>query len=192
MAAGGAVNRRLTIGQLAQRCRLPISTLRYYHEIGLLLPAHVGPESGYRYYDQEQVAVAALVGELRALGLAPNSIAVIVADPSAAGAELERQRDMLAARLATERRRLAGIEALIERARSTLTARSASHGPLLEVELPAVAVTLEGTVRATHSVRDVRRLLVQLRRSIGHRSGVYAAVFPLEPGVDPMPVTIYV
>ena len=48
----------LTIGALAQRCRLSRSALRFYDQCGLLQPVTIDPATGYRYYQETQVGVA--------------------------------------------------------------------------------------------------------------------------------------
>ncbi|MGD2077968.1 MAG: MerR family transcriptional regulator, partial [Chloroflexota bacterium] len=48
----------LTISQFGRLCQLSRKALRLYDERGLLPPARIDPESGYRYYDQDQVTVA--------------------------------------------------------------------------------------------------------------------------------------
>ena len=40
----------LTIGRFAQLSRLSISALRFYDDSGILKPASVQPETGYRRY----------------------------------------------------------------------------------------------------------------------------------------------
>lgn len=40
----------LTIGRFAQLSGLSVKALRHYDDMGLLAPAHVDPESGYRWY----------------------------------------------------------------------------------------------------------------------------------------------
>lgn len=40
----------LTIGEFSSICRVSTKTLRYYAEIGLILPEEVNPENGYRYF----------------------------------------------------------------------------------------------------------------------------------------------
>ena len=42
------------ISEVAKMFHLSASTLRHYENIGLLSPAYVAPESGYRYYSTEQ------------------------------------------------------------------------------------------------------------------------------------------
>jgi DNA-binding transcriptional MerR regulator len=69
----------LLIGDFARRCRLPVSTLRYYDQIGLLTPAVVDPGSGYRRYTLEQLDAAVLIARLRAIGTTPQTIATVLA-----------------------------------------------------------------------------------------------------------------
>ena len=45
----------LSIGEFSNICRVSTKTLRYYAEIGLLLPSEVNPENGYPYYAIEQL-----------------------------------------------------------------------------------------------------------------------------------------
>ena len=40
----------LSIGEFSNICKVSAKTLRYYAEIGLLLPEEINPENGYRYY----------------------------------------------------------------------------------------------------------------------------------------------
>lgn len=56
-----------SIGELSKLTRLPVKTLRYYHEEGLLVPAFVDPDTGYRYYDQSHVETARAIVYLRSL-----------------------------------------------------------------------------------------------------------------------------
>ncbi|GGO12780.1 MerR family transcriptional regulator [Microbispora bryophytorum] len=59
----------LTIGTFAQAARLSPKALRLYDEVGLLRPAAVDGESGYRYYDPAQLERARLIARLRRLGM---------------------------------------------------------------------------------------------------------------------------
>ncbi len=44
-------NNRLSIGQMAKLNHTTLATLRLYDRMGLLSPAYVNPETGYRFYD---------------------------------------------------------------------------------------------------------------------------------------------
>lgn len=59
----------LTIGAFAKACRLSPKALRLYDELGLLRPALVDPDTGYRYYAVGQLERARLVAWLRRLGM---------------------------------------------------------------------------------------------------------------------------
>ncbi|WP_426508759.1 MerR family transcriptional regulator [Dactylosporangium sp. McL0621] len=59
----------LTIGAFARAARLTPKALRLYDEVGLLPPAAVDPESGYRFYHPEQLAHARLIAQLRRIGM---------------------------------------------------------------------------------------------------------------------------
>ncbi len=55
------------IGEFSLISRLSIKTLRYYHECGLLDPAFIDDESGYRYYDQSCLERVKIINELKEL-----------------------------------------------------------------------------------------------------------------------------
>ena len=59
----------LPIGMFSRASSLSIKTLRAYHESGILVPARVDPQTGYRSYRVDQLADAAIVQRLRALDL---------------------------------------------------------------------------------------------------------------------------
>ncbi|WP_037672158.1 MerR family transcriptional regulator [Streptomyces griseus] len=82
----------LTIGAFAKACRLSPKALRLYDELGLLPPARVDPDTGYRYYALAQLERARLVAWLRRLGMPLARIREVCElhahDPAAAGREI--------------------------------------------------------------------------------------------------------
>lgn len=64
----------MSIGRFADATGLTVKALRHYDEIGLLTPAHVDPENGYRYYQPAQVEEAVTIRRLRALELPLDEI----------------------------------------------------------------------------------------------------------------------
>jgi DNA-binding transcriptional MerR regulator len=72
----------ISIGQFSAATRLSPKALRLYDDNGLLRPAHVDPESGYRYYRLEQLRDATLIGLLRRAGMPLAEIRRFLADPS--------------------------------------------------------------------------------------------------------------
>ncbi|MGN0168397.1 MAG: MerR family DNA-binding transcriptional regulator [Acetatifactor sp.] len=51
------MNDYLSIGEVARLKKITVKALRYYEKIGILLPAYVNHETGYRYYTMEQMVV---------------------------------------------------------------------------------------------------------------------------------------
>jgi DNA-binding transcriptional MerR regulator len=63
------------IGDFSKLCRVPVSALRYYADIGLLEPAQVDSFTGYRYYSLDQLPRLNRILALKDLGLALEQIA---------------------------------------------------------------------------------------------------------------------
>jgi len=58
-----------SIGEFARLGTVSVRTLRHYDEIGLLRPAKVDPQSGYRYYSASQLGQLNRIVALKELGL---------------------------------------------------------------------------------------------------------------------------
>jgi DNA-binding transcriptional MerR regulator len=71
----------MPIGAFAKRTRLSYKALRLYDAMGLLPPAFVDEGSSYRYYSEEQVEKAKLIGLLRQLEMPLNRIANVLTLP---------------------------------------------------------------------------------------------------------------
>src|SRR4051812_7203181 len=93
---------RLTIGQLARLSGLTTRALRHYDKLGVLRPAAVGDDNGYRLYDRGQVEVARQIRALRELEVPLDEVRRIVADPDSADAQrrIAAHRARVEARLA--------------------------------------------------------------------------------------------
>jgi len=77
----------LTIGAFARSARLTPKALRLYDQLGLLTPAAVDPESGYRLYDPGQLDRARLIARLRGIGMPLAEIREVCAlEPASAAA----------------------------------------------------------------------------------------------------------
>jgi DNA-binding transcriptional MerR regulator len=97
----------LPIGQFARLSRLSVKQLRHYDELGLLAPAHVDPDSGYRYYRRAQARQALSIGLLRSLDV---PLPVVAAVLSGSAGALGGVREAQEADLARRRRTLAALE----------------------------------------------------------------------------------
>jgi effector-binding domain-containing protein len=107
----------IPIGRFSKMARLSVKALRLYDEIGLLVPAHVDPLSGYRYYSLGQANRAEAVRILRSVDMPLDEIRVILdtEDPELVHKQLTMHRERLAKRLAAQERTLAYLETLIQR-----------------------------------------------------------------------------
>jgi DNA polymerase III subunit beta len=76
----------LTISAFARRVGLTPSALRFYDDCGLLRPAEVDEQNGYRYYSPEQESRAALLRDLREIDLPLADVRVVLDEGPARGA----------------------------------------------------------------------------------------------------------
>ncbi len=108
------------IGEFSKLSQVPVKTLRYYDEIGLLKPVEVDRWSGYRYYAAGQLARLQRILALRDLGLSLAQIGWLLEEELPAEelrgmlrlkrAELQQQMEEEQARLARVEARLRQIE----------------------------------------------------------------------------------
>lgn len=98
-----------SIGRFSRRSGIPVSHLRHYHDVGLLQPAYVDPESGYRYYARAQGEAAEVIGILRSIDMPVRDIQRLLADPSEANV-----REVLAAHRARLEDRLTQVAGRLE------------------------------------------------------------------------------
>ena len=68
------------IGDLSKLSQVPVKTLRYYDEIGLLKPTEVDTFTGYRYYSADQLPRLNRILALKDLGLSLTQIAQLLDD----------------------------------------------------------------------------------------------------------------
>lgn len=71
----------LTIGEFARMTHLSIKALRHYDDVGLLSPAEVDRDSGYRRYAVAQVPVAQVIRRFRDLDMPLDAIRQVLTAP---------------------------------------------------------------------------------------------------------------
>lgn len=104
----------LPIGRFSQITRLSIRMLRHYDEVGLLKPAMVDPDSGYRYYSLSQLTEAQRIRLLRSLEMPLEEIRELLWAPDARAIQeqLERHRSRLQQQIAQYQQVIAALENL--------------------------------------------------------------------------------
>ncbi|GIF11391.1 MerR family transcriptional regulator [Actinoplanes teichomyceticus] len=78
----------LSIRDFSEVVHLSAQTLRYYHAQGLLVPARVDEQTGYRSYTFDQVEQAMLITVLRQAGLGVQQVRRALGEPDVAPALL--------------------------------------------------------------------------------------------------------
>jgi DNA-binding transcriptional MerR regulator/effector-binding domain-containing protein len=72
----------LSIGEFSKTTSLTVKALRYYHDLGILMPGKIDDFTGYRYYSREALFRADAILILKELGFSLNEIISILKDCS--------------------------------------------------------------------------------------------------------------
>lgn len=102
-------NDLLTITELARLRKVTSETLRHYDRIGLLKPAFIDPNNGYRYYSIRQYEKLGTIKELRNLGMSLDEIITYFDDRN-----LSKSIDMLSNYQVTLASRITELQSLNE------------------------------------------------------------------------------
>lgn len=136
----------MTIGVFARKTRLSYKALRLYDSMGLLPPAFVDPDSGYRYYTEEQVDRARLIGLLRRLEMPLDRIAEVLGfEGSRAARSVAAYWREVEADARTKRRLVLYLERYLER----------KGEAMYDVETRTVAEQKVATVRGRVHAREL-------------------------------------
>ncbi|HEY8420541.1 MAG TPA: MerR family transcriptional regulator [Thermoclostridium sp.] len=68
----------MRIGQIAAFFNVSVKAIRIYEKKGIIVPAKIDPDTGYRYYTADQVQTLAALLELKALGFSLSEIKNII------------------------------------------------------------------------------------------------------------------
>lgn len=79
----------LSIGAFASMTRLSIKALRLYDQLDLLQPRHVDPQTGYRFYDIDQLSSARMIRNMRDMDMPLATIRQVLAALTSSPAQAE-------------------------------------------------------------------------------------------------------
>lgn len=131
-----AKEKRFPIGAVARMFGVSVGTLRHYERLGLLAPAWVDPDSGYRYYGPAQFEALNTIRYLRALDMPLTEIGAFVRSR-----DLDTIEDMLRRQktaVVQKQQELARIQRRIENRLERLhQARTAPRDQIRLCQLPA-------------------------------------------------------
>ena len=121
------------IGMFAAMNHVTVKTLRFYEEQGLLMPALIHSENGYRYYTLSQMAV---IHQITALKMAGFTLEEIVRINSGADEEavLLKKKSELLAKISDLTRQIAIVDGYLSKKKTCLSA------PVLIKTIPETTV----------------------------------------------------
>ena len=121
------------IGMFAAMNHVTVKTLRFYEEQGLLMPALIHPETGYRYYTLSQMAVLHQITALKLAGFTLEEIANINSGADEEAVLLKKKAELLA-RIADLTRQIAVVDGYLSKQKTGLSA------PVLIKTIPETTV----------------------------------------------------
>ena len=68
----------LSIGEFSRLTHVSVKALRHYHDLDLLCPARIDPDSGYRFYSTAQAPTAQLIRRFRDLDMPLDQVKVVL------------------------------------------------------------------------------------------------------------------
>jgi DNA-binding transcriptional MerR regulator len=118
----------MPIGRFSRLTGVGVKALRHYDEVGLLVPAAVDNETGYRFYSSDQVDRAEAIRSLRRLDMPLDEIRSTLAaeDPAALRAALVSHQRQMATRDAELRASIGKLQRLIDGRETIMGMRSES------------------------------------------------------------------
>ena len=122
----------LPIGDFSRMTYLSVKALRRYHDMGLLEPAHIDRDSGYRYYEVSQVPVGQAIRRFRDLEMPLEQLKGVLHAPDAAARNklIIAHMEHMESALQQTQQTVASLRALLEQ----------PHAPIA-VEYRSVAAT---------------------------------------------------
>lgn len=121
------------IGMFAAMNHVTVKTVRFYEEQGLLMPALIHPDTGYRYYTLSQMAVLHQITALKQAGFTLEEIAHINAGADEEAVLLKKKSELLA-KIADLTRQIAVVDGYLSKKKTRLSA------PVLIKTIPETTV----------------------------------------------------
>jgi DNA-binding transcriptional MerR regulator len=152
-------------GEFSKISRVSKRLLHYYDEIGLLKPAHIDPQTGYRYYSARQLPRLNRILALKELGLTLDQISGMmqadVSDEEIHGMLLMKKAE-LEQTLLEDEQRLRRIEARLQ--------QNQISDDALEVVVKSIPAQLFLSIRAIiPSPEEIIQLVQQVQRVLPSR-----------------------
>jgi DNA-binding transcriptional MerR regulator len=174
------VTGRIAIGDFSRMTHVSVTALRHYHEVGLLRPAEIDPDSGYRFYGPEQVKIAQVIRRFRDLGMPLEEIKAVLEapDPAARNHVVAAHMRRMESQLAATQSVVTSLRSLLERPPAPVTISHRLVGVIRaaailgQVSVPGLDTWLS---TAQREIDDV--LMAAGMPPAGQRAALYSAEF---------------
>lgn len=154
-------NHLYKIGMFAQMNHTTIKTLRFYEEQGLLLPAFVDGESGYRYYTMDQMSVMHRITALKQAGFTLEDIRRLNSNSDPANFLVKKKKEILS-KISDLTMQLARIEGYMAESNEFLEAPV-----LIKVIPPVIAVTMKERIETYDALFDMMPVMGKEMKRLG-------------------------
>lgn len=156
-----------SIGKFSRRSGIPVSHLRHYHEVGLLQPACIDPESGYRYYARAQGEAAEVIGILRSIDMPVRDVQRLLADPSEANVReiLAAHRMRLEERLTRVAGRLESIDRIVKEGKLVQRSHQGANRGFVAVRVEQVDSQIPSAER-WNELREKQPMLLEQTQEV--------------------------
>lgn len=139
----------LSIGDFSRATHLSIKMLRHYHQLGLLEPVEIDPQTGYRRYTVDQIPTAQVIRRFRALEMPLEEIREVIT-----AADLPTRNARIAQHLARMEGELARTQNAVGVLRGLLEPPTVLEPHDVRVEMRKTEPTLAAAISATVDVTD--------------------------------------
>lgn len=136
----------LAIGDFSRATYLSVKSLRHYHRVGLLAPAQVDADTGYRWYTTDQIPTAQVIRRFRDLNMPLEQIHAVLQAP-----DLHTRNELISKHLASLEQNLARTQSAVASLRDLL----AGPSPAAPVSHRQVGATMTAAVTAVIAMSDL-------------------------------------
>ncbi len=167
----------LSIGDFSRMTFLSVKTLRHYHDVGLLPPAEIDSDTGYRRYDLGQVPTAQVIRRLRELGMSLDAVRGVIEAP-----DVRARNEAISAHLERMEGELEQTRATVKALRLLLDEKAP---PAIAVDYrvvgPQEALAIRDQVANAEMFDWLEEALAELQvAAAAHRVGADAALYSSE------------
>ena len=166
------------IGMFAAMNHVTVKALRFYEEQGLLIPALIHPETGYRYYTLSQMAVLHQITALKQAGFTLEEIARINAGADEETVLLKKKAELLA-KISELTRQIAVVDGYLSKRKNGLSS------PVLVKTIPETTVAaMKIRIESYDCLFDRMPEMGALMEKVGFECAIpeYCFTNYLEPG----------